>query len=1443
MIADELNLIIPGEHDVLRVTFLPIFTKQDMAISTGDSDASEEEVLISYPKENGFEICNGVKSAVNNLSLMFESTNDAQTAQDMVLKAQENAAAIVNGGEDEKTDAPPSTPEPKRSLALVNLWSPEGLARSTTKTVSNGDAERGPGGEDTSPLQHRSQPLPQANVIGSRGGHRNGSLNSATASETSFLEAAQDRQGLTERLQASQDSSLKEENPFDFNERVDDAVARYKPLTSKPEPVAAQQPRKEGATAKPPPPLPNDKGRSPKKPAATTINHLPMVSKTQSNAVVQLSTRLVGTVALLPESPAERSTGRSFTKDSMAKLASGSQPAATASKKSTKTPGGPAARLAGSQLQKKQQSSTSKSSPGESLKRKSFPSNEEKSSQNIDWDQDLRDDSQFDIPNDPSDDERPTKKARKGGKQSAQQPTARSSKKQEPKKGKAAKDTKKPAGRPPKTRDKQPVQVPKHTAATTRERRAAKSTKYAEDSRSDSEGNEDLVSPNEAPSPVKNSKSRAPTKPDSVQKTGIQRRLHSQLPRPSKDQGKKQEEKSEEIQPQPVDALREKDRRAQPKPSLPISAPKSPTSANSGDVLSEGTAPQALQPAHGDDDNELVEVEAQDSYPMDNTQLVAARGSEGSFRAQLQTQLQETGMTEDADKENVPPPPQTPFGDKKSFVANVNAARVGSLKKGVASQVQKSPEVRAPASNKKIKVKATELRGTDSLLAQTTSSTALEREGRQAQLEPPDAVAGEDNRDLIKLPNDGPTLATMDDVPDDSLAIPEHDEPSNKLISTITTAAAPTEPQRPSSLNRENREDRDQSGKPEPRSIKKSGTTTNASVRKSPGELRKSRVERQEDDTPDAGKRNKLPSPDLVSKELGKTGAGDAASVLRDSSRASKAKKPSLVTDPAKSRTLTFAISPVGQEKSRALPIVGVAATAGLRTPLRDFNELEQVLTSERMAKKPSVVQFGPRGPANQGVPGTAKRMSDQTPDEPLPPPETVKHQQAKRTERRDESAETPSHQPNEATELPTSSAAPEQVNDGAGEGITVEDDLEHSPSTPEADLDPVPEAAEEFERDESPASVSQPLQDPPDTANAEPATRPSDNAAFEEIYVDTSMEGGSSADSSEMEDEQASEYEDESEVIDTSQEMDQSHERGADSEIEDPARSNAEQSANVAQAQDDQAHQKHEAQLSDRQSIGLSKVIKGMYPRAESEIKPKALRSGSVKVNVAKNADLSAITQPEFGSKPAHMAGRVDLDDNSRMPPPKMKPRQSIGNDQRGRLAKGLSARQGSLDENASADQGANPKSVADSGTESTALRTKSAPIRLKPRSIPMPSPEPFPLGTPVTFHAKLAETSADAHGGDGGRHSGSYASEDTSNATLVNGNSMPTLLQPMTRRGSRYEREMTESTDDSPPPSSIGSQSHFAEDKTWREDIRNPNRNLFDDVMQVANVSARHF
>lgn len=120
VVSDALYFIVPStETFALHTISFPILTRPRMDVSPiGQLDGIPNGVLVEYPKEDGFELSAGVKSAVSDISILFANNNDALTTLDLIAEMQDTLKGISDN--DLGTEEDLQSPAPTRRGRLLS---------------------------------------------------------------------------------------------------------------------------------------------------------------------------------------------------------------------------------------------------------------------------------------------------------------------------------------------------------------------------------------------------------------------------------------------------------------------------------------------------------------------------------------------------------------------------------------------------------------------------------------------------------------------------------------------------------------------------------------------------------------------------------------------------------------------------------------------------------------------------------------------------------------------------------------------------------------------------------------------------------------------------------------------------------------------------------------------------------------------------------------------------------------------------------------------------------------------------------------------------------------------------------------------------------------------------------------------------------------------------
>ena len=645
VISKDIHLIVPSEGVGLQVVMFPIpKDKSDVVQVTADS------LEVRYSDEMGYEIHDAIKSAIKHVKLSMTSSDDAVEACQQIAVAQTQLSDEVGSMLAQVEDG---TPAPKRSIAMINLWTSGDEVTPSTKAIpAREDHLNGSETQKASPLYRLSQKTKDcAEQENSHKLKQNDSGHDQAGedpeSESSFLDEVPAPSKFRDRLRASQERSNELVTSEAFNRRVDRAINKVGTSPVKSNALLEVATKRQSH-------LPaNEDQSTTRMPAAQPQSNSAAVAlglldgRNQRKATVRVSP--VPTILSTSPKPSESTQG----------LPSRAHAPLDATKKDVR---GPMARLASSQAKGLPPSSKKDSDSASSLKRKGRPSGKKDPEDTIDWDEGLRDDDS---------DEEPIKKKTKAGKTNASTKSTKTKKTQGKKTAAATKTT---AAKSRKmVTDSQQASV-QETATSKRERRNVKSARYVEDSGSASdEPVEEIVEPTNKGTPSGSLKK--PETQDKLSTQGQSNESRSDRAVPAQHRTTP----ASQTAPNPVakvcsaqastgDVVKSsgKEGRMSLVPAVVIAS--SPATSRRGKVTVVASVIQSAQTNLNGQDT------AQDSYPMTTEAKdgrIAAPGI--SFDTKL---LELVGPNDD--KENMPPPSASPFGSKKQFIANVNSTRSGS---------------------------------------------------------------------------------------------------------------------------------------------------------------------------------------------------------------------------------------------------------------------------------------------------------------------------------------------------------------------------------------------------------------------------------------------------------------------------------------------------------------------------------------------------------------------------------------------------------------------------------------------------------------------------------------------------------------------------------------------------------------------------------------------
>ena len=655
VISKDIHLIVPSEGVGLQVVRLPI-PKDKKNVVQGTTHSLE----VRYSDEMGYEIHDGIKSAVKHVKLFFSSSDDAAEAFEQIVGASmplsDEASRVSEHAED-------GTPAPKRSTAMINLWTSGDEVASSAKTMPSDEHHSSQGSEtqEASPLHRLSQKEKDNTEQRSSDKRKYCSLGQDQAgkdpeSEVSFVDEICVPSNLNDRLRASQETGTEVMASEAFNERVDRAIGRVDMS-----PVKSNASKSKEVTNEQRPHLPAGERQST---TSTPSLKLRRTSVAVPSSLLDKHKRHEGAVGKSPLLTLLSTSPKA--PESKKDPASEANSSINANKRSIR---GPMARLAGSQATSLPPPSKNVSDPSSSLKRKGPPASKKGAEDTTDWDEGLRDDDT---------DKDPPKKRNKTGKKKAST-KATNAKKKQGKKTAAA--TKKAAAKSRRTVTESQRTSVKETATSTRERRNVKSAQYVDDLDSDSgQSAEEIVESTNKRAPSETSKKleilRRPSTRDQTSGPGSDAIVPAQHRTPPPHQTASNpaaKVKSAQAWTGDVVKLSDKQGRMSPVHAVVITSSPAPSPATKqrGKVSAVTSALQDVEA------NLNAQDATQDSYPMTKEAMDRRTAGPG---VSFDTRLSDLASPHD-DKENMPRPSASPFGGKKQFDANVNGARSASPEK------------------------------------------------------------------------------------------------------------------------------------------------------------------------------------------------------------------------------------------------------------------------------------------------------------------------------------------------------------------------------------------------------------------------------------------------------------------------------------------------------------------------------------------------------------------------------------------------------------------------------------------------------------------------------------------------------------------------------------------------------------------------------------------
>ena len=674
VISKDIHLVVPSEGVGLQVVIFPI--PKDKKNVVQDTPHALE---VRYPDEMGYEVHDGIKSAVKHVKLSFSSSDDAAEAYEQIVGAQKQ---FSDGPFRVSEHAEDGTPAPKRSIAMINLWTSGDEVTSSTKLMPSDEHHSSQGSEtqEASPLHRLSQKAKDNTEQGSSHKRKYCDLGQDQAgkdheSEASFVDEVCMPSNLNDRLRASQETCNEVMASETFNERVDRAIGRVDMS-----PVKSNASKSKEVTNEQRPHLPAGERQSN---TSTPSLKLRRTSVAVASSLLDKHKRHEGAVGKSPLHTLLSTSPKA--PESKKDPASEAKRSIDATKRSIR---GPMARLAGSQATSLPPPSKNVSDPSSSLKRKGPPSSKKGAEDTTDWDEGLRDDD--------TDEDLPKKRNKTGNKKASTKAT--NAKKKQGKKTAAA--TKKAAAKSRRTVTESQQTSVKETATSTRERRNVKSAQYVEDSDSASgpSAKESVESTNKRAAADSSKKLELPRRPPTQDQTsgpGSAAVVPAQHRTPPPHQtASNPAAKVKTAQASTGDVVKPSKKQGHMSPIHAVVIASSP--APSPATKQRGKV-KAVTSALQDVEANLNALEAaQDSYPMTKEAMDGRTAGPG---ISFDTRLSDLASPHD-DKENMPRPSASPFGSKKQFVANVNGARSASPEKLLSKTPDGLASARSPGQAK-----------------------------------------------------------------------------------------------------------------------------------------------------------------------------------------------------------------------------------------------------------------------------------------------------------------------------------------------------------------------------------------------------------------------------------------------------------------------------------------------------------------------------------------------------------------------------------------------------------------------------------------------------------------------------------------------------------------------------------------------------------------------
>ncbi|ETN38812.1 uncharacterized protein HMPREF1541_06851 [Cyphellophora europaea CBS 101466] len=692
VVTDQITSIVSANDRGLVIACYPICTEKRMVVSLRPATTTGPSSLtIDYQDEQGFEIKYGTRTALSSIKFELSSMDCAAAmAQelDVIQKDVENCKQ--SGTQHPDAGSLQKTLQQRRSIALLDLWAPQNAInvdndRRIDNLNENGDTQA------LTPLQHKCRVIP-----GNDGLHQ--ILDDFLAPAVSEDEHLDSPTSFGERLRAFQET--RSNSKLNIADAEPSRVLHYNGLESLKDVNVPSSNVAQTATGEPDP--------NHERPDATsTTKHKPTTAarpKQQPMKVASAPKKSAETVSQIPRfsskvtSPRKTAVLNVSPRRTRQSKDTAFQSTAGRSKGSGEIPVLP-----------KQSEIAFSDGTSQPPRLKRIEPRDRGPKSDVDWDEDIRDYHEMDVLNDD------TEALRRPQTRHDKTQTGRPSQKAGPSNNSQATSQQrfrkpsrpsKPAPAPlkkPNTRSGNAKSSVGKTSASSRPRRSTKTQAYDESDEDQSQ----VSATEEKPSKVTYSMplSQSQSQSRSSQKFGSGHSSpNKQDPHSPIDNSKDEAEEPNEL----AGALRKRSVEGTAQMPIEFSDDSPPASGSKLKAIpllnrfpgEEGREALAERESTNEGSNEAVE-EAWDSYPLANGNLDATASSASiDFASNLSSYVLDL-QGSIADKENIPPAPGTPFGDRQKFVVSVNAWKSGNTKKP-AQVARSNGHATSPANSSRI---------------------------------------------------------------------------------------------------------------------------------------------------------------------------------------------------------------------------------------------------------------------------------------------------------------------------------------------------------------------------------------------------------------------------------------------------------------------------------------------------------------------------------------------------------------------------------------------------------------------------------------------------------------------------------------------------------------------------------------------------------------------